>query len=238
MNIHWGRFWTDKYDLQQVLMDPQSSIVRALGATFARKTDKIIIQPDDDTGYGGFFGTVNTGENAENAVSFSVNRGAARGETPISMIVAVNHGAGANTAMTLEKMIEGKRILGRSHVEMDYEMPYVGLGWTDWAAMINTERQQNKDYTGDVSALVAGRIQLTVGTNPVISTQIDDYVDGSTYRRCPMWTRPGMGVAVGFMEDTFINTLDERPHITQMQMALKLGSVRVDEDRVLEIKCA
>lgn len=215
----------DNVDKVRMLADPTSTYALAGNAAMNRKVDDIII--------GSFFATANTGVAGATTVAF-----------PAANQVAVNswtYGAGTgNVGLTISKLIEARGILlsGEAVDDQDeQEMMdcYIAVGQKQISNLLATTEVTSKDFN-EVQALVEGKINRFMGFTFVRSERLP--LDSNSYTRCPVWQKQGM--YLGIAEDLTQAKITERAdknHATQVYYEMTMGAARVEEARVVEIKC-
>lgn len=220
--------WADlieNADKARLLADPTSSYVAAGNAAINRAIDQEIIN--------NFFATANTGDGGTTPVTF-----------PASQQVAVNswtYGAGTgNAGLTVSKLIEARMILfGQEAVddldEQDMPNTYIGVTAKQIGNMLSTTEATSKDYA-EVQALVQGKISQFMGFQFVRLPNLP--LDGSGYFRVPVWQKEGVVLAVDdAATDVSIDIRADKNRAIQPFYSKLFGAARVEEARVVEIKC-
>jgi hypothetical protein len=208
----------DKEDEIRLLGDLQSPYAAAMKAAWARNVDQTIINA--------FFGTAQTGKNGVTGTVFPV---------AVTNQVAVNAGAAAATGLNVEKLIQARQLLAQQEALVDGEVPTVVVT----ASQISDLLRQTEPTSGDfaeVKALVAGQINHFMGFNFVRSQLLP--VDGSGYRRIPVYVKSGMAMGTWNGLETIIGLRPDKENLTQVFMRGTIGATRVQEPKVIEIKCA
>lgn len=207
----------DEFDKLRLLLDPQGIYVQNAVQAAGRKIDDIMIQA--------FFGTAKTGKTGSTDTTF-----------PASQQVAVNYGASANTGLTVAKLRQARKILRANEVDLEMEEVYVGVTAAQEDNLLAEAQVISLDYT-DRPVLVDGRLQRFLGMN---FKHCERYqVDGSGYRRIPVWVKSGMHL--GFWNDITTDISQRKdlkglPYQTYVYMTL--GATRSEEKKIVEIKCA
>ena len=62
--------------------------------------------------------------------------------------------------------------------------------------------------------------------------------DGTGYRRVPVWSRNGMLLAKRKGVTAKVRERADKSYSTQVYAAMDVGAVRMEEGKVVEIKCA
>lgn len=212
--------WADLIDRQdklRLLMDPTSSY--AMNATFAmgRRMDDLVIEAA--------FGTAQAGKTGTTAVAFpAVNQ------------IAVNYvetGAPANTSLTVGKLRRAKTILDAYDNDPDEER-IVACAAQQLHALLRTVEITNADYN-TVKALVEGKIDTFVGFKFIRTQRL--LLDGTGFRRVIAWIKPKILLAVSQDAMTDVGTRRDKRNSVQVYVSMGIGSVRMEEEGVVEIKC-
>ena len=207
----------DGADRVRMLADPSSPYAQALVAGMNRQKD--------DAGIAQFFATASSGVDGTTAVAF-----------PASNQVAVNswkYGSGTgNAGLTVSKLIEAKILLDGAEVEE--EDRYICVAAKQLGDLLGTTEVTSSDFNS-VQALVEGKIDTFLGFKFIRSERLS--TDGSGYRRVPVWQKMGMGM--GKPQD-IVGELAKRPDknfSVQAYYEMTIGIARLEEARVIEIKC-
>lgn len=207
----------DGNDRVRMLADPTSPYAQALVAAMNRQKDDLIIAQ--------FFATANTGADGTTTVAF-----------PSGNQIAVNswkYGTGSgNAGLTISKLIEAKALLDGAEVEETDR--YIAVSGKQLADLLGTTEATSSDFNS-VQALVSGKIEEFLGFKFIRSERLQ--TDGSGYRRCPVWQRNGMylGKAQDIVAD--LGPRRDKNNAMQAYYEMTMGAARVEEARVIEIKC-
>lgn len=207
----------DNADKLRMLIDPQSSYVTAGTYAMGRAMDDEIIS--------GFFADAKTGEAGGTTTSFlAANQ------------VAVNFGAGAACGLTVAKLKEARRLLLANEVDFDAETVYVAVTAKQDYDLLQEAQIINMDYNTR-PVLVDGRIKSFLGFQFIDIQRLS--LDGSSYRRIPVWVKSGMHL--GMWEDIKTD-VSQRKDLEGLPWQVycygTFGATRVEEKRVVEIKCS
>lgn len=207
----------DSFDKLRLVTDPNSPTVQNGAAAAKRKMDDVIIDA--------FFGTAKTGKTGSTNTSF-----------PSGQQVAVNHGASGNTGLTVAKLREARRLLRAAEVDLDMD-PITCVVTSKQEDNLLAEAQViSLDYN-DRPVLVDGKLKSFLGMNFVHSERLD--VDGSSYRRIPVFAKSGMHL--GIWNDITAD-ISQRKDIRglpfQVYTYMTVGATRLEEEKTVEIKCA
>lgn len=198
----------DPTDALQMLIDPKSTYMQAKKASANRKKDDIVISAFGGTSYSGQNGTTS------NTLSGT------------SLIAA------GGTGMTKLKCIQAKVTLDENEVEKDGR--FMAHSASQLGDLLNTTEVANSDYNV-VKSLVEGTLDTWLGFKWKGTERL--LTDDSSARKCYAYQKKGIQLAI--MKDVE-GRVDERPdknYAWQVYLRMALGSVRLEEDRVIEIKC-
>lgn len=207
----------DSFDKLRLVTDPNSAYVANAVAAAKRKMDDVIIDA--------FFGTAKTGKTGSSSTSF-----------PAGQQVAVNHGASGNTGLTVAKLREARRILRANEVDLDMD-PITAVITSKQEDNLLAEAQVISLDFNDRPVLVDGKLKSFLGINFVHSERLD--TDGSSYRRVPVFAKSGMHLGIW---NDITTDLSQRKDIRglpfQAYVYMTVGATRLEEEKIVEIKCA
>jgi hypothetical protein len=206
----------DTFDKMRMNADPTSAATQNIVAALNRK--------QDDEAIAAFFRDRQLGENAGTTESFSA-----------SYQVSVNTG-GTASGMNVEKLQNAIQIFEENEIDLDQEQLHLALSPKQARNLGNEIEVISSDFYGGymrtrkLDGFLTLRYHLT-NRLPV---------NGSSYRRCPMWTQKGMAVftwpAATLTKVSQRDDIRGQPWQAYQQGAW--GAVRVDQKRVVEIPCA
>ena len=205
----------DDQDAVRTIANFESPYTSALAYGAARKIESILGT--------GFFADCKTGKEGGTTTSFDS-----------AMQVAVNEDAASNVGMTVAKLLKGKQLLKKYYA--------INPGDQVWCAMtalqeLNLMKEVNFT-SGDYNAnrpLGEGNITSFLGVNFIVTEELP--VDGSSYRRCPMWVKSGMHLGRWLMKAEVFRD-PGRKNNWATQIKTYFGVTRTQERKVVEIKCA
>ena len=211
----------DNIDKLKNVEDPTNVYAMTGAAAMGRAMDDEIISA--------FFATATTGEEAGSTVAF-----------PAGQVVAVNswaYGQGSgNAGLTISKLIEAKTLLDRAEAGTEAEEErYIAVTATQIANLLATTEATSADYN-TVKALVQGSIDTFMGFKFIRTERLQ--LDGSNFRRVPAWVKSGM--CLGLVQDV-VSRISERAdknYSTQVYAEMDIGATRMEEVKVVEVKCA
>lgn len=207
----------DSFDDHKLLIDPKSKYVEAAHAAAKRRRDRTIISA--------FFADAKTGEQGGTTTSF-----------PSAQQIAVDFGSASNSGLTYAKLKEAKKMLMAADVDIDADPLFCGVTAEQHDNLLSEIQLISLDYN-DRPVLQEGRIRSFMGFN-FVHTELYG-VDGDSYRRIPVWAKSGMHLGVwNEMETNISQRTDLSSQPWQAYVKLMIGATRLEEEKVIEIKCA
>ena len=161
--------------------------------------------------------------------------------------VAANFGTGgSDEGLTVDKLIEVRKIFREAHVNLDAEEPTLVIGPEQEADLLRQLEVTSSDFNGMKPTLVDGRVTRFLGMNiVVIERQQETDPEGgglavvnTDQRRCFAFVKSG--IHLGMWKD--ISTrVDERKDLSgipyQVYTCATAGATRLEQGRVVEILC-
>lgn len=207
----------DQFDKLRLLTDPESSYVQNAVFAAGRKMDDLIINA--------YFANANTGETGATSTAFLAGN-----------VVAVNFGAAGNVGLTVEKMREAKRILMAHEVDFEVEEPTMVVTSTQHDNLLAQAQVVSTDFN-DKPVLVDGRVTRFLGINIKHSERLP--LDGSSFRRVPVYVKSGMYLGLWNDITTDVSQRKDLQGLPwQAYVYMTAGATRIEEKKVVEIKCA
>lgn len=214
---YWSHLF-DSEDAARVIVDPTSQYFTTAAAALGRKIDSTIIDAA--------LGKALTGENAETAI-----------ELPATQVVAVNYkgSGGANTNLTLDKLIKVRSILGKNEAydENSGEELYFIYTQSQVDAMLAIEEAVNNDYTAQQN-LRTGKPVSFMGFT-FLRTQL--LPEASSLRSCIAYPKSAITLSMFGDLKTSVDVIPERHHARQLYAAIQPGAVRNWEEKVVKVIC-
>lgn len=204
----------DRIDWQDIVrtgLNPQAPYVRNILAAINRQIDDTIIAA--------FYATVATGVDGAGSQAFDTNN-----------IVD----ASTATGLTTDKMVDGRRILLANEALEDSETAYLALSAKQVADLLKTTEATSADFN-TVKALAQGSINSFVGFEIVRSERLP--LADTDDRRCFGWVKSGMKLGIGKDIGVEIDRLPDYNYTTQVYGRIQLGAVRMEEGKVIDIRC-
>ena len=208
----------DRTDRIRLLIDPSSPYAQNAAWALGRKMDDVIIE--------NAFGTAYSGKTGSTSVTH-----------PSGDVIAVNYvesGSATNSGLTIGKLREAKRLLDSQ--ENDPSDPrYCAVTAKQVNDLLQTTEVTSADYNS-VKALVQGEINSFMGFLFVRTERVA--TDSNSYRRVIAWARSGMLLAMGKDITADIGPRRDKRNSTQVYCSASFGATRMEEGKVLEIKCS
>lgn len=205
--------WIDEFDplMLGTLPDPQSPVARNHAIACNRLKDIILINGALGTNYTGAQGTTAT-------------------TLPAEQQIAVNLGGGANTGLTLAKLIQSSYLLDNKDVEeMGRVFVYAAKQLNN--LLVNVD-QVNSVLYNDVRALRAGRIEDFMGFK-FIRTQLLPVT--SNIRSCFAYQKDFLQMGIGADLRTRVDILADQSHALQIRSVILLDATRLEEQGVVSV---
>lgn len=207
--------WIDEHDSIMLgsLPDPQSPTARNHAIAVDRLKDILLINAALGTNYTGAQGTTAT-------------------TLPSAQQVAVNLGGGANTGMTLAKLISASYIMDSNDVDdNDRVLVYAAKQLNN---LLTNVDQINNSLYNEVKALFAGKVDQFMGFK-FIRTQL--LPSTSNVRSCIAYQKEFLLMGIGADQMTRIDILPENSHAVQVRTVFLADATRMEEAGVVQISC-
>ena len=201
----------DDQDKVRTLIDPTSPYSQATAFAMGRAIDDEIISAA--------FGTAYTGETGSTSTTF-----------PAGQVVSVGSPV---AGLSIAKLVEAKQLLDEANV--DTTLPrYVAVAPEQLADLLNITTVTSSDYN-TVKALVQGEIDTFLGFKFIVSTRLSS--ESGTNRRVIAWAEDGLLLSIGKDITAKIDERADKVYATQVYYAMSIGATRMEEEKVVEIKC-
>lgn len=215
IDVEWGDL-IDDFDKLKTLIDPQSAYSQNAAWAIGREIDDIIIDA--------FFADAATGKEGNTTTSF-----------PASQQVAVDFdGDGTDEGLTVAKLREARKILKQNEVDLEAEMPMVAVTAEQTDDLLAQTEVTSADFN-TVRALANGEIDTYMGFRFVHTERLN--TDSNSDRRVPVWVPTGMGLAIAQDPTSRIDERPDKRFSTYVYYSTSVGSSRLEEEKVVEIKC-
>jgi hypothetical protein len=191
---------------------PTSETVQAHAFAYNRACDQVIIDAA--------LGTAYSGEDGTTASTFDANQ-----------IIAANYG-GANSGLTIAKLIAIKGLFGKNNIDESEEIYFVH-SQKQLDDLLATTQATSSDYAA-VKALVDGTITRFMGMTWKRTELLPK--DGNDLRTCFAFVKSGIKFSdVG--RKVHMDVRSDLQHALQIRSVAKLGAVRMEEARVAQVIC-
>lgn len=223
----------DKQDTERMLTSPTSGYAEAFANAFNRQRDKTILDA--------FFATAQTGRSGATGVAFPAGQQVA--------VDFVEAGTATNSSLTLGKLRRARELLvDVGGIDDDL---YIAVTQREISAMLRTLEYGSYDYNmarpledggrepkmfmGFKWILLPNQVRAPDGTT-TLQTMFP--LDGSNHRRIPVWSK--MGMLYAQTAGTEINAAPDptKGFNTRLHGRAGFGATRLEEIRVVEIKCS
>jgi hypothetical protein len=212
--------YVDTFDDLKQTSNPQSTLVESSRAAFQRRHDDLCIDA--------FFGDARIGTQGTEVESWASFTGQVVGVTV--------GGNGANMGLNVEKLKAARKILKKNEVDFDQETVYIGYNAEADEDLLAEAQVVSLEYN-ERPILKDGKIVSFLGFTFVPTERLP--VDGSGFRRLPVWTKSGMHFGrwgsprVDISEDKTLKGYPWRVYSFET-----CNATRRDPKRVVEIKIA
>lgn len=204
----WGDM-VDRQDKIRMLIDPTSTYVQNMVHAFNRAKDDHIIDA--------FFGTAYAGKSGGTSVTFP----------------AAQQVPSGSTGLNVAKLINALELLNEAEVDED-EPKYIVTSQKQISDLLAITEVTSSDYV-TVKALVEGKIDTYMGFKFIRSERLP--VNGSSERRCPVYTKSGMALGVGKDIASEVGPRADKSYGTYVYGCMDVGATRLEEEKVVEIPC-
>lgn len=207
----------DSFDLLKTIIDPKSKYAENAMMAANRQIDDLIIDC--------LFADAKTGEEGGSTTSFLAGNQ-----------IAVNYSSASNVGLTVAKLRQAKKILMAHEVDIESDPLFCVITAEQHDDLLAETQIISLDYN-DRPVLMDGMITRFLGINFIHCERLD--TDGSSYRRVPVYAKSGLHL--GIWEDiknsvSIRNDLQGEPF--QLYTKMSMGATRIEEKKVVEIKCA
>jgi len=201
----------DDQDKVRTLIDPTSPYSQATAFAMGRAIDDEIISAA--------FGTAYTGETGSTSTTFPSGQQVGVG-SPVA-------------GLSIAKLVEAKQLLDEANV--DTTLPrYIAVAPEQLADLLNITTVTSSDYN-TVKALVQGEIDTFLGFKFIVSTRLSS--ESGVNRRVIAWAEDGLLLSIGKDITAKIDERADKGYATQVYYAMSIGATRMEEEKVVEIKC-
>lgn len=207
----------DSIDKLRMVVDPQSSYV--VNGTYAlgRAQDRELITA--------FFADRKTGETGATTTSFNSNN-----------VIAVNYGAAGAVGLTVAKLRQAKKLLMAAEVDIDMDPLTVPITASQHDNLLAEIQITSLDFN-ERPVLTDGKVTSFLGFNFPHTELLG--VDGSSYRKIPVYAKSGVCLAVWNEITSDISVRRDLAGLPiQVYVFGTFGATRLEEAKVVQILCA
>lgn len=215
VDVEWGDL-IDDFDKLKTLIDPESAYVMNASWAVGRKIDDIIIR--------NIFAQAKTGKTGSTNTSFPAG----------NQVAADFDGDGTDEGLTVAKLRQARKLLRANEVPQDEPM-FIAVSAQAMDDLLGTTEVTSSDFN-TVKALVQGDIDTFMGFKFIHTERLE--TDANSLRRLPVWSRSGLLLAVAMQPRVRVTERADKRFSTYVYYATSVGSTRMEEDRVIEIKVA
>jgi hypothetical protein len=208
--------WADLIDTSdkvRMLIDPTSSYAKAAAAAMGRSMDDVIIDA--------------LGGSAQTGVSGGTATALPSAQKPFS--------ASQSTGMTVAKLLTAKKLMDAADVDPSIKR-YVVVSPTQIQDLLNTTEVKSSDFN-TVKALAQGSINSFLGFDFIMSNRLKLDATNTDDRLCYAFTQDAIKLAIGKDVMAKISERADKSYSTQVYYCMSIGSVRMEEVKVVEIAC-
>lgn len=218
----WGDMIDREDELRMFIDSNLKSGYTTVGASaLMRATDEEIVAA--------FFGPAKTGESGTTTKTF-----------PSSQQVGVQvGGASSDVGLNVAKLKQAQEILLSNEVDVEMEDVYIAITAKQNTDLLNEAQVINADfhsYGGRPVLSEKGLIKSFMGFN-FIHTQLLE-TDANNDFRVPVWVPSGMHLGTWNSLEARVYERGDKRMNTQVYLRQTVGATRVQEKKVVEIKCA
>lgn len=225
----------DRFDKVQTLINPESEYVQRQVSALMRKKDIEFLT--------GVFADASTGK--------------AGAGTP-AVLGTGQKILNNNQGLTIDKIREARAILQKAGVDLDDPLntAYLAVTPAQIEDLLGDTKATSTDFM-NVKALVSGSIDTFYGFNIVVSNLIpfanttsgevaytnwtndvpDADPNGDTIRACFAWVKSGIRTGIGMNIETDVAKRADKRFNYYAYSAMRCGSVRMEEEKVVQIGC-
>ena len=205
----------DQEDDQKTLIEFKSPYVRQLASAHGRKMDDLIITAADAAT------TVvdNTGATSTEAVANTIDD---------------DFGTGSNNDITVEKLLETRRIYASEEVDLDNEEVFFVLDPISERELLSETQVTSSDYNSS-KVLTDGKLNAFLGFQFIMSNRLNT-ASGVNDVKSLAIVKSGMGLAIN--NDVSV-AIDKRPdlnNLTQVLAKMSAEAVRIEDNKVIVVE--
>ncbi len=230
--------FVDKEDDIALHTDPMGDYIQALAKGEIRKQNITVTNA--------FFANVSGGKNPGDdtyvfteSAYVTATRLTTGGRVIVHDVQSDFTAGGVSTGLTIEKLILARQALEELENDPD-DLFYIGVAPKQMSDLLREAETQSID-TAIIRSLVAGIVNEYMGFRFVISNRFtvgssNDVDSDTNVFKNPVWTKEGMLFAK-HMSPIFNVDWLPRKQVWQISARVGMASIRMDEDKVLQIEC-
>lgn len=209
----------DHFEQLKMLSDPSSKFVASAVAAINRAKDDEIIRAA--------FAATKSGETGASTSAFDT----------ANQQIAVNEDAAGAVGLTVAKLKAAREIFLGNEVDMDSEQLYVAITAKQDRDLLNEAQYINLDFDNKPVLDGEGRLKRFLKFEFLHSERLG--VDGSSYRRVPIWAKSGIEYRP--WEELYTNVYRDTNYRGEPWAAYAMstfGAARTDNKLVIECLCS
>jgi hypothetical protein len=230
-DYEWGDLIDDQ-DKVRMLIDPASPYAQNAAWAMGRAMDDVIIDAA--------FGTAVTGETGTGSDAWSPtaydNTNASTDQ--LRLEDDYDEAAGlttVNTGLTVAKLRAARTIFRAKEVDESQPL-YIACSAQQIQDLLRETEVTSSDYT-NVKALVNGEVNSFMGFTFFVTQRVDMDATVTTERKCIAWARDGLALGIGMDDEAKIAERSDKSFSTYVYRRMSIGAVRLENAKVLEIRC-
>lgn len=214
---------TDRLDLVEVLVDPNSAFMQTAMMAFNRAKDAEVIAAATGTAYA----DTGSGNGTVSAVTL-----------PAAQQLAVNYltpasSTGANTGLTLAKLVRAKSLLSQAEYPEGSKL-YFAYKQQQLDDLLLNVTQVASTFTSDVKALQIGEVNSFVGMEFIRSQLLSTTTNVTTNFA---YVESALLLAVGQDARGRVSERADKNYANQVFMDMSIGATRMQEPLVVSVLC-
>ena len=204
----------DESDVKRSLQDPQSAATQTLSMAWARKMDEVVKNA--------FFGDAIVGEDGDETKAFKSSN-------------IVEKTVGDTTGLNVEKILAGMEILKASDYLQAGDMVTCPVTARQWRDLMKELKYTNIEYANS-KTLPTGILVPFLGVNFVEYQGLDKDSEGNFL--VPLYVKRAMFIGTPGLKKIRVGERADKSFANQIYIEGSVGATRLDEDGVVQIKCA
>lgn len=212
----------DSFDELKTIVDPKSQYSDNASQATGRAWDDCLIA--------NAFATSQTGQDA---ASLSAETWASFSSA--YTVADTFGGGGSSIGLTVNKLIETKRIFRHNHVDLEADPLTIVIGSTQEADLLRQVQVVSTEFN-DRPVLVEGQITRFLGFNIIVSERL---TVASNIRKCIAFSKSGLYLGIWKdMTNIASQRNDLSGHPYQIYTMVSFGATRTQPGKVIEVDCA